>query len=73
MRKSKAGYLLGMFGAVFFTVCIAQLAAAQNSKRPDDKVARTTKRAIHEFTRSNSKQGPLSCEFVDRFFAYITG
>jgi hypothetical protein len=44
------------------------LAAAQNSKQPDAKVAKTTKRAIHEFTRSNSKQGPLSCEFVDRSF-----
>ncbi|MDX6290007.1 MAG: hypothetical protein QOH42_1806 [Blastocatellia bacterium] len=52
MRKSKAGDLLGMFGAFFFTVCVAQLAAAQNSKQPDDKVAKTTKRAIHEFTRS---------------------
>jgi chromosome segregation ATPase len=37
MTKSKATYLLRVFGAVFFTVCLAQLAAGQNNKQPDDK------------------------------------
>ena len=37
MTKSKAAYLLRVFVVGFFTVCLAQLAAAQNSKQPDDK------------------------------------
>ena len=37
MTKHKAGYLLKVFGTVFFTVCLAQSAAGQNNKQPDDK------------------------------------
>ena len=37
MTKHKAGYLLKVFGAVFFTLCLAQSAAGQNNKQPDDK------------------------------------
>jgi len=37
MTKHKAGYLLKVFGTVFFTVCLALSAAGQNNKQPDDK------------------------------------
>ena len=37
MTKHKAGYLLKVFGAVFFTLCPSQLAAGQNNKQAEDK------------------------------------
>jgi len=37
MTKSKAILHLRVFGAVFFTLCLAQFAAGQNNKQPDDK------------------------------------
>jgi chromosome segregation ATPase len=37
MSERKASHLLRVFGAVFFTLCLTQFAAAQNSKQPDEK------------------------------------